>query len=294
MPDLRTALLDLLRQLEGTAVQLIVGGGFGLFLRMERVRQLGVRTLLREWPEARSTNDLDLFLRAELLIHAAQLQPLRAALKALGYEPVPEARFYQFVRPGPQGAAGIKIDLLTGPRERFTGTAVRTDARRAHPHPRVGLHAHPVDEAPTLEEALAVHRISGRLSTGEPWEGQVLLPHAFPFLMMKLFAFRDRLTDGNKEFGRYHALDLYAILATTTEEEWEQALRFGEQLAANRYVIEAGELVRRYFGGQDHVGVVRLRESRYYRPEMESEDFASALAEVFPVRGGAQSPPRGG
>jgi hypothetical protein len=40
---------------------------------------------------------------------------------------------------------------------------------------------------------------------------------------MKLFAFRDRLSDEDKEFGRYHALDLYTIIATTTEKEWELA-----------------------------------------------------------------------
>jgi hypothetical protein len=47
--------------------------------------------------------------------------------------------------------------------------------------------------------------------------------------MMKLFAFRDRLSDPNKEFGRYHALDLYTILATTTEQEWEYALHLRDQ-----------------------------------------------------------------
>jgi len=36
--------------------------------------------------------------------------------------------------------------------------------------------------------------------------------------MMKLLAFRDRLDDTDKAFGRYHALDLYTILATMTEK----------------------------------------------------------------------------
>jgi len=73
IPDLQTALLDLLREVKGTDVKLIIGGGFGIYLKTVHVRRLGVRTLLKEWPEPRSTNDLDLFLRPELLIEPAQL-----------------------------------------------------------------------------------------------------------------------------------------------------------------------------------------------------------------------------
>jgi hypothetical protein len=41
MPDLQTALLDLLNELQGTEVRLIIGGGFGIFLKTNRVRHLG-------------------------------------------------------------------------------------------------------------------------------------------------------------------------------------------------------------------------------------------------------------
>ncbi len=61
IPDLQTALLDLLYELQGTDIKLIIGGGYGIYLKSDSVRHLGVRTLLHAWPEARSTNDLDLF-----------------------------------------------------------------------------------------------------------------------------------------------------------------------------------------------------------------------------------------
>ncbi len=67
------------------------------------MRQLGAQTLLREWPEPRSTNDLDLFLRPELLIQSAKLKPLAEAIARLGYQVVPGAEKYQFVKPGPGG-----------------------------------------------------------------------------------------------------------------------------------------------------------------------------------------------
>ena len=137
IPDLQTALLDLLHEIENTDIKLIIGGGFGIYLKTDHVRQLGVRTLFREWPEPRSTNDLDLFLRPELLIQSAKLKPLADAITRLGYQVVPGAENYQFVKPGPGGvkAGSIKIDILTGPQGRFQGTRVRADTRRARPNP---------------------------------------------------------------------------------------------------------------------------------------------------------------
>lgn len=285
IPDLQTSLLDLLHEIGGTDIKLIIGGGFGIYLKIDHVQRLSMRTLLREWPEPRSTNDLDLFLRPELLIESAKLRPLAEAIARLGYQVVPGAEKYQFVKPGPEGTnvGSVKIDLLTGPQTCFRATRVKADARRARPNPSVGIHAHPVDEAPTLEEGLLPITLEGELSSGEPWQAEVFLPHPYTFSMMKLFAFRDRLDDADKEFGRYHALDLYTILATTTEEEWRYALELGDHQRDQPYVLDAGRLVSEHFFALDRLGMVRLRESPYYRPELQLDEFMSALQELFPV-----------
>lgn len=286
MPDLQTALLDLLHEVQGTDIKLIIGGGFGIYLKTDHVRGLGVQTLLREWPEPRSTNDLDLYLRPELLIQSAKLKPLAEAITRLGYQVVPGAEKYQFVKLGPGGtrAGSVKIDILTGPQSRFQGTRVKTDARRARPNPSVGIHAHPVNEAPTLEEGLVPKTLAGKLSSGDHWQAEIFLPHPYTFLMMKLFAFKDRLNDDNKEFGRYHALDLYTILATTMEMEWKHALGFRDQQGDEPCVTEAGRLVSKHFSALDRLGMIRLRESHYYRPELQLDEFMSALKELFPAR----------
>ncbi len=284
VPELRTALLDLLHETRETDLGLIIGGGFGLYLKAEHIRRLCARTLLREWPSPRSTNDLDLFLRPELLIQPSKLKPLAEALGNLGYKPVPGAENYQFIKPGTGGttAGSIKIDILTGPRESFQGTPVKMDDRRARPRPSIGLHAHPVDEVPTLEEGLLTETIQGRLSTGEYWQGVISIPHPFAFLMMKIFAFRDRINDSNKEYGRYHALDIYTVMATTTEPEWHKALRLKDQNKNNPYVLEASCLVSKYFSGIECLGMLRMRESPYCRPDLQLEEFMSALKELFP------------
>lgn len=154
--DLQTSLLDLLHEMEGSEVKVIIGGGFGIYLKVVHVAKEVLRTLWREWPEPRSTNDLDLFLRPELLIEFEKLKPLAEAIERLGYQAVAGAEKYQFVKPGPGGAGpgSVKIDILTGPQSRFKGTKVRADGRRARPHPLIGIHAHPVDEALTLEDGL--------------------------------------------------------------------------------------------------------------------------------------------
>ena len=281
--DLQTALLDLLYELRDTGEKLIVGGGYGIYLKMDHLRRTGERTLFEEWPEPRSTNDLDLFLRPELLIESEKLKPLAKALKSLGYEVVPTAKHYQFVRPGPDAdeAGSLKIDILTGPQSRFSGTKVKTDSRRAKPNSPVGIHAHPVDEALGLEEGLLSTTLAGSLSSGDAWETEVLLPHPYTFALMKLFAFRDRLNDENKEFGRYHALDLYTILATTTEAEWETALNFKAILQEHPIISEAGRLVKGNFAEVDQLGMIRMRESQYFKPSLQIEDFMGALKDLF-------------
>jgi hypothetical protein len=283
LSDLRTSLLDLLWEFRETELKLIIGGGYGIYLKTEYVRKLGSRTLLVEWPESRSTSDLDLFLRPEFLIHPEKLKPLSAAISKLGYQVVQGAEKYQFVKPGPKGVGSIKIDVLTGPRSRFDGTSVKADERRARPKPSVGLHAHPVDEVPTLEENLLSVAIGGTLSTGNAWECDVFLPHPYSFLMMKLFAFKDRLHDESKEYGRYHALDLYTILATTTEGEWNAFAGFRDRWHDEPYVKQAAAIIAEHFSALKGMGMVRLRESRYYRPELQLDDFMSILQEAFPV-----------
>ena len=137
--DLRTALLDLLHEARDTDIKLIIGGGYGIYLKTGYVRRLDLRTLLQEWPEPRSTNDLDLFLRPELLIEPAKLKPLAKSIAKLGYRVVPGAEKYQFAKPGPRGLeiGSLKIDILTGPQSRFQGTRVKIDSRRAKPNPSV-------------------------------------------------------------------------------------------------------------------------------------------------------------
>jgi hypothetical protein len=281
LSQLSDALLDLIGHISGSSLKLIVGGGFGIYLRHKELLKAGnAGTLLKEWPQPRSTNDLDLFLKTELLADSAKLKPLADAIQQLGYNPIATAKYYQFFKPGPKGgeAGGFKIDILTGPVERLREIGVKADSRRAHPVPKIEFHAHPLDEALTLEEHLksVVIESSGR-------QGEVFLPHPFSFIMMKLFALRDRQDDPEKDYGRHHALDIYTIVAMMTSREWEESLQLAEKYKHSSKAQEASGIVHEMFKDELSPGVIRLRESKYYKPSFQLVECLRALKDLFKI-----------
>ena len=101
MPDdLRTAFLDILHELEDSEIDLMLGGGYGLFLKQEHLDKKGTMTLIpaESWPEARATNDIDLLLRPEIATRAEHMKTIRDSLDRLGFEVVKGAEFYQFAK----------------------------------------------------------------------------------------------------------------------------------------------------------------------------------------------------
>ena len=278
MPELRTALLDLLVATQTANLRLILGGGYGLVLKREYVRKLGVPTLLKVWPEARSTNDLDLFLRAELLIDSKRLRPLRDSLTILGYQVTHGAEHYQFVRPGP-----LKIDLLTGPASQFANSKVKVDERRASPRPSEKIHAHITNEAIALEEGLITVPVTGVTSAGNQITHGIAIPHPFTYLLMKLHAYNDQHKKPDKDYGAYHAMDLYTIIAMTTEQEWNEAKQFRLKYIGVPEVQKACRIVSELFSSMTTKGVLAIRGNPYFLPSFEIDDFISNMSELFPT-----------
>lgn len=48
-------------------------------------------------------------------------------------------------------------------------------------------------------------------------------------------------------------------------------------------IVEAARIVDQSFASLTSIGMLRLRESPYARPELDLEGFISALSELFPV-----------
>ena len=100
---------------------------------------------------------------------------------------------------------------------------------------------------------------------------------------MKLFAFRDRRKDQDKELGRHHALDLYSLISLISETEWQECLEFSRRLKAGPVLVEAGKIVSENFSDEDQLGILRLREHAYFRPGFQLTEFISILKELFGV-----------
>ena len=281
LASLEKSLLELLSMLDSTTFPIILGGGYGLYLRRTILEREGTRTLLEHWPEARSTNDLDLFLRPELLCDSTRLSSLKSALDELGYTPVAGAEHYQFRKDDPDGfiERGIKIDLLTGPRSRFEGTGLKVDERRVRPNPSVKVHAHPTDEAITLETNL--QEVELEVGEDSRKSKSVFLPHPFTYSLMKLFAFRDQADNTAKGNGSHHALDLYSIFAMMTESEWTQAKELAKANADSEIGREAHGIVFKMFDSLTSQGLLVMRANPYCSEQLQLPKFIELIRELF-------------
>jgi hypothetical protein len=232
---------------------LIIGGGVGLLLRDQHLRDNGASTI-RPYPSLRATTDLDIFLTAEVISDPSKTEILRSTLDRLGFHPVEGAEYYQFVKAMPAGSPlpVVKVDLLAPSLEAGN---VSVDERRIRPHGYKGLHAHVTPEAITIQEYLTPVALRCRESAVA-----VFLPHPFSYVLLKLYAFRDRREDPAKDLGRYHAFDIYTSIAMMTEEHFLEAGILRKEFEAADPLLEAREIVGAFFDTPTALGALRIRE----------------------------------
>ena len=281
---LKTSLLDLLFELRNENIPLILGGGYGLYLKQVHLQNtLETPTLIAGelWPVPRATEDLDILLRTEIVLNANRMGPIRAALDRLGYTAVPGAEYMQFVKQFGDGRF-VKVDLLTGPLGSMANDPrVKIDERRVRPRQSVKLHAHRTDEALGFQDDTTAIPIEGTLSSGETYHAIIHVLSAFTLLLMKLYAFRDRRHDEEKDLARHHALDIYRILAMMTEKEFEQTDRRIAEQKDHPVIIETGRIVTEYFKSPESLGSLRLRSHVLWDNDMALGEFLSALHDFF-------------
>ena len=286
MGVLKSCLLDLLRELEDKDFPLILCGGFGLYLKQLDLqeRRENYHPLLpnEQWPRPRTTDDLDILIRTEILVDAQRFKLLRGVLDNLGYRPIPGAEYMQFVRRLDNGN-DVKVDLLTGPVAAPLVNKLNIGDRRIRPAGQsVGLHAHRTDEALGFQENLHTIPVEGSCTNDRPYRGNISVPQAFTFLLMKLFAFRDRNQDPDKDFARHHAMDLYRVAAMLDHDEFHQTRSAICDHWDRDVVQEAGQIVNDHFSEPTALGMIRLMEHNLLiKSEMDVQEFSRALADLF-------------
>jgi hypothetical protein len=282
MSPLIATVLDLDAALGGGA-NLLLGGGLGLYLKQEHLRSTNARTLLPldRLPPARTTEDVDLFLRAEVIADAEAVARYRRALDALGFAVVEGAEWLKFSR----DVAGVRVmlDVMVGPLGAFAAQVNLNDSR-VRPKGfsgRKGLHAFMTEEALGIEAGPLRMDLRGTDTQGRTASCEVLIPRAFPYALMKLGALRDRINDENKQEGRHHAMDLYRVVGMLTEEEAAISEALARQFAGHAEVVEALRTIDTLLAPRDGLGRLRLMEyqraNRISIPEVDPEFLVREL-----------------
>jgi len=284
---LSTSMLDIWHAMGDASDRVLLGGGYGLYLKQQQMAKAGVDTLIPAelWPEPRTTQDLDLLLTAEVVGDAASMQLVRDALDALGFVVVPDREYLQFERKI-GSAQVVKVDLLTAQLgELNADPGIRADGRRARPRSVKGgkLHAHPTAGAIGLSTASQPIQIAGTRSDGTEASITVRLPHPFSYLLMKLTAYRDRKNDVDKDLGRHHALDIYRIVAMLTEPELAEVHAFLKAKRGDEQVESCRDVVLRDFLSKEPDGVRAMRKHPLWREPDQVAPFFDVLRDLFAV-----------
>jgi hypothetical protein len=280
---LRTSLMDLHSHLRDKGISLLLGGGFGLYLKqLDLLTKQSVRTLLpvEAWPKPRTTNDLDLFVPIELLVTRADMQTIRTTLDELKFEAIQGSEFWQFVLP----ATNVKIDLLTGPVTDAMKPLLKmdtTDNRRVRPKGDLKLHARYTPEALGIGEHQEAILVQGRLSNGTDYQGTIIIPSPFTYLMMKITAFGDQVDSEKRVFGRHHALDVYRIIAMLNEERYALTKEQFKSYANEPSVQHVVALSKELFGSTESPGIMRMREHAFYDTNLDIVAFIDALQDLI-------------
>jgi len=271
---LTTTVIDLDAALGGNA-DLLIGGGLGLYLKQLHLEVSDDRTLLprSRWPRARTTQDIDLFIQAEVIIDVDRMATYRQAIDDVGFVVEDDAKWLKFSRE--IDGRRVLIDLMVGPLGELETKVDRRNVR-VKPKGSSGLHARAADDA------LAVEHDPLRLDVSDGDRGcEILVPQAFPFALMKLGALQDRIGDASKDEGRHHALDLYRIMAMLTEAEDAAAKGFRTRHAGNPVIADAVRVIGELIANDRGLGRIRLREHPLCPHDVDADWLSSELRRLI-------------
>ena len=275
-----SALLDLDAALGGRP-RLLIGGGYGLYLKQVHLQSERTRTLVpgEQWPSARTTEDIDLFLRADVFADESSIRRIREALDETGFRVVEDAKWMKFFR----AAQGTKVvlDVMTGPIYEGTSAVTVRGVRVRHPTASGVLHGRYTADALGIEVDPIEIWLAGLTTSGEEHECTVRVPQAFPMLVMKLCAFKDQVNDESKDAGRRHAFDLVRIVAMLTKSEEERARELVVRFASNPELQKARSVIDDSFRPNDGLGRIRIREHALYRRNQDLDGLAREMSRLL-------------
>lgn len=285
---LMTYLLDFLFELNqnGLKTPLTIAGGFGLFLKRNHLSKTNERILFDRIDVVRSTGDIDIFLSVDVLCDDALAELVRDTLRNNGWvsEEHKPAQWYKSV-PLDWNTGRVKFDfLLAGPIEKgMEKLTITPPIERARNKRVMGFYAFLVKEALFLQEYGQVFALAGKRTNGDDYTADIRVPHPFTYLIMKLFAYRDRQSDNIKKMGAYHAFDIFNIVGLLTERELTESVQFEREHRQETIVQEAKQIVNDHFTQTHSKGVIAIRSHELYTKSGARylDQFLDTIAEIF-------------
>ncbi|BDI33833.1 hypothetical protein CCAX7_58840 [Capsulimonas corticalis] len=292
--EMMGALLDIYYELRETQIRPIIIGGLGIYLRARDVFEREVTTLTPLAP-ARATQDIDMVLRPETILRPELRSSFQHMLATLKFRVIKTRAYWQYKRLHYYHEQ--KLDLHTwAPTEESQSSYQIVNEKLISLDPNAMLDAHIANEAIGANEFATAIRCSGYRSEGAFYECAAFVAHPFTLAVMKLLAYRDfahktataelsaEEARTNLQFVQKHALDIYILLSTITEEEWEHAKELAAHYSNISIFHNAKTVVREAFSELDAPGMVQMRTSLDATPEMQFEAAPSLLNELFGVR----------
>ena len=249
----------------------ILSGGFGIRLKQYHLKQqreaMGGQqiTLVDEFPEARATQDLDLFLNVNIWVEKEKALALGAALKEqLGYTTATHSWQYRKPMEGLEDRR-VKLDLMA--RSPVPEEAVKVKRERRDKPMQVGRDMGTGISGRETPEAFAIDDTPTTLIF--PYGGNeniVLVPHPYAWLNMKARAAYDwllelrgsigeKLTNDGDRVRLKHVYDVYVLTTMLTAEELRQSALLAKKYAAHEEARKTQEQVIELYGSPDSVGI---------------------------------------
>lgn len=246
---------------------IILSGGFGIRLKQYHLKQqrdaAGGRsiTLVDEFPEARATQDLDIFLNVNIWVQKEEALALSATLKGrLGYETATYSWQYWKPLEGLEGRR-VKLDLMA--RSPLPGEAVKVKDKPK----QVGREMGTGISGRETPEAFAIDDTPTALIF--PYHGNeypIFVPHPYAWLNMKARAAYDWLLELSGRVGEKltkegdrvrlkHVYDVYVLATMLTAEELRQSALLAKKYAAHEEARKTQEQVIELYGSPDSVGI---------------------------------------
>ncbi len=208
-------LLDIVS--DPAAEGLILAGGLGIQLKRQYLRDTEARTLITvgELPAVRPTQDIDLFLLIELFLKKERGATFRNLLNGLDYKP--NKPNWKFGKPlGSAFPAHVEVILDLMARSPQEDENVKYDDMRVGKKSGTDLHGRNTPEAFAVEDVPLKIDVSGTRTDGMEIDAEVLVPHSYAWLNMKVKTAHDWLTQASANPSEKHTFDVYMLTAMLT------------------------------------------------------------------------------